>query len=137
MGDAALGNVTAAGAHIADVKDKVHSQAAYLIMYGDKDLVAGKTGRFAPMDGRSHRLQRVCRASYTAETLGLEEAVDAAQLIRGLLAEVRDYLMQSKMSAESRDRIPCTAVVDAKDTHENFNFWCSKVAGLYSLQLLG
>ena len=51
--------------------------------------MAGRSGAFSVLDWRSHRLQRVCRSSYAAETLGLEEAADASQIQRGLLAELR------------------------------------------------
>ena len=65
--DASLGNVTRSGGSEGSVFTKVFSQAAYLVLVGDKELMAGREGQFAVIDGRSHRLSRVCRSTYGAE----------------------------------------------------------------------
>ena len=116
--DAALGNVRAGGSAEGTPEEKVCSQAGYLVLYGDAELVAGRSGSFVVLDARRHRLQRVCRSSYAAETLGLEEAVDAGQLLRGLIAELRGLPTRSRFASASADSVPCTVVVDAKDTHD-------------------
>ena len=41
------------------------------------------------LDFRSRQLQRVCTSSYGAETLGVEETLDAAELVRCVVAETR------------------------------------------------
>ena len=118
VGDAALGNVAESGSADVPTEEKVHSQAAYLVGYADPSLLSGGTGSFTVLDSRSHRLQRVGRSSYSVETMGLEEAVDAAQLLRGMVAEIKGAPVTGRHALESIDKVPCTAVVDAKDTHD-------------------
>ena len=76
--DAALGNVDSTGSPLPGPEKRLHSQAGYLILLGDLDLCSGKQGVFNLIDFRSHRLTRVCRSSYAAETYALEEGVDAS-----------------------------------------------------------
>ena len=79
----------------------------------------GGTGHINVLDWRSHRLQRVCRSSYASETLALEEALDAAQLLRGQVAEMRGEKVDTPRDAEHAiAQVRCVAVVDAKDTHD-------------------
>ena len=74
--DASLGNVTRAGGADGTLYTKVFSQAAYLVLVADRNLMSGKQGRFGVLDARSHRLTRVCRSTYGAELLGSEESLD-------------------------------------------------------------
>ena len=58
----------------------------------------GRTGTFNVLDTRSHRISRVCRSSYAAETLGAEEGFEIGQLCRGYLASIRGHgLHQSEI----------------------------------------
>ena len=117
--DSALGNVNAAGHHVGDKEDQVHSQATYLVGYCDPEVLQGKTGRFVPLDGRSHRLPRVTRSSYGGETMSFEEGVEAGQLLRGMIAELRGHPMNSTQQSQAGlDSTPCLCVVDAKDVHD-------------------
>ena len=61
-------------------------------------MMSGGTGFFNLLDFRSHRLQRVCRSSYAAETLGAEEGLDAGELCRGFIAELRGQVMTDKQA---------------------------------------
>ena len=70
VSDASLGNVLKSGSAEGEPLKKVYSQAAYLVMIADANLMAGKKGRFTILDARSHRLQRVCRSTFAAELLG-------------------------------------------------------------------
>ena len=54
------------------------------------------------LDWRSHRLQRVCRSSYASVTLALEEALDAAQLLRGQTAEIRGADVETPRQAQAK-----------------------------------
>jgi len=120
--DSALGNVNVEGHHVGDKDDQTHSQATYLIGYCDPGILDGKTGRFVPLDGRSHRLPRVTRSSYGGETMSFEEGVDAGQLLRGMLAELRGHPMNTtKHSQAGMDSVPCMCVVDAKDVHDKIS----------------
>ena len=80
--DASLGNVSRSGGAEGTMMTKTFSQAAYLVMIGDRDLLAGREGQFTVMDARSHRLTRVCRSTYGAELLGSEEALDVGLFSR-------------------------------------------------------
>lgn len=115
--DASLGNVTRAGCEEGTVFTKVFSQSAYLILVADRDLMAGREGRFAVLDSRSHRLTRVCRSTYGAELLGSEEALDAAIYSRGLLAESLGFDVLRDDSAYCK-AIPLRLVTDAKDVFD-------------------
>ena len=89
VSDAALGNVDESGNTKA--KTKPHSQSGYLVFLADSEVLAGRTGVMNLLDRRSHRLPRVGRSTYAVETMGLEEGVDAAILIRGMFAEFRGH----------------------------------------------
>jgi hypothetical protein len=98
--------------------EKVHSQAGYLIFFADAQALTGGVGRIALWDWRSHRLKRVGNSSYVVETYSLDEMVDAAQLLRGLVAELRGRPMDKANAMGSLESTEFTAVVDAKDTHD-------------------
>jgi len=131
--DAALGNVDEDGFHLGEADSKVFSQSCYMVGYADADLLSGKTGTFNPLDSRSHRVPRVSRSSYGSETMGFEEGVDAAQLLRMMLAEVLGHPVLGKQALESMDKIPLTAVVDAKDTHDKVRSDTSSWGSMKSL----
>ena len=119
--DASLGNVSSSGSSAAAPLDKVYSQSCYFVILADADLMAGKIGTFNVLDTRSHRIPRVCRSSYLAETLGAEEAFDIGQLCRGVVANVRGYPLHGKDIDRSLNSVPLTVVVDAKDVHDKAN----------------
>ena len=73
VSNASLGNVLKSGGIGQDPMMRVYSQSGYLMLIGDANLIAGKEGSFALLDGRSHRLSRVCRSTYAAELLSAEE----------------------------------------------------------------
>ena len=75
VSDASLGNVTKTGGADGSKLEKVFSQSAYFVLVADGDLLSGKEGRFCVLDARSHRIPRVCRSTYGAELLGVEEAL--------------------------------------------------------------
>ena len=77
VADAALGNVSLSDDTDASPLERVYSQACYFVLLADKDLMSGGTGNFNLIDSRSHRIPRVCRSSYAAETLSTEEAFDS------------------------------------------------------------
>ena len=117
--DSSLGTVTRDGSAEAPPLEKVYSQACYFVLLADKELMAGRPGKFNVLDTRSHRLTRVCRSSYAAETLGAEEAFDVGQLCRGFVAAARGYDLQGKAEIDrSLNAVPLTVVVDAKDVYD-------------------
>ena len=85
---------------------KVYSQSAYFVLLADEAVLRGDPGEFNLLDCRSRRVPRICRSSYSAELLGTEEGVDAAQLARGFVSLVRGA------------SLPLVVVVDAKDVHD-------------------
>ena len=48
---------------------KVYSQSCYFVLLADEALMRGEKGAFNVLDMRSHRVPRVRRSSYAAETL--------------------------------------------------------------------
>ena len=121
VSDAALGNVQRSGASSGTPLEKVYSQAGYVIMIADEALVHGNCGSFNVLDSRSHRIPRVCRSTYSAETLSAEEAIDTAQLCRGFLASLCGKSLHGRNVDTAINSIAMTAVVDAKDVHDKGN----------------
>ena len=119
--DSSLGNVTSSGSAAAPPLDKVYSQSCYYVLLADQELMDGKPGHFNVLDMRSHRIPRVCRSSYAAETLGAEEAFDVGQLCRGFLASLRGLSLQRQDVDRSLNSVGLTVVVDAKDVHDKAN----------------
>ena len=119
--DSSLGNVTSSGSAEAAPLEKVCSQACYYVLLADPSLMAGEVGAFNVLDMRSHRIPRVCRSSYAAETLGTEEAFEVGQLCRGFLAMVRGLPLHGTTVDPSLNSVPLTVVVDAKDVHDKGN----------------
>ena len=83
-------------------------------MLADGDLTDGREGHLNTIDARSHRIPRVCRSTYGAETLAAEEALDVGQLCRGFLATVRGHNMLGRAADVAISAVTCTLVVDAK-----------------------
>ena len=126
--DAALGNVTEQGTIEAPVQERVHSQSCYAVTLADAELMQGRKGYFNTIDFRSHRIPRVCRSSYAAETLGAEEGLDVGELVRGFLAECRGLRVDGKDAPFVVCNVPLMGVTDAKDTYD----WNAKVIGLHN-----
>ena len=116
--DAALGNVDENGNSMVESELKTHSQSCYSVTLADKELCEGRDGYFNLLDFRSHKLQRVARSSYAAETLGCEEALDSSELCRALLAEVRGVSLLKPGGDIAVCSVPELLVTDAKDTHD-------------------
>ena len=77
--------------------------------------MSGGTGFFNLLNFRSHRLQRVRRSSYAAETLGAEEGLDAGELC---IAELRGQVMTDKQAFFKVCLVPLMGVTDAKDCYD-------------------
>lgn len=122
VSDAALGNVRRSGATTGASTEKVYSQAGYMALLATDSLVQGQHGQFNILDARSHRIPRVCRSTYGAETLAAEEALDVGQLCRGFVASILGRDMVGRRAAEKAMMgVKMTAVVDAKDVHDKSN----------------
>lgn len=75
VSDSSLGNVLKGGGGEGEAREKLYSQSAYFVIVADQHLMSGKEGRFNVLDARSHRLPRVCRSTYGAELMGVEEGM--------------------------------------------------------------
>ena len=120
VADAALGNVKPDGSVGFDASpmEKTHSQASYFALLADEKLMRGEEGQFAILDGRSHRISRVCRSTFASELLGTEEAFDIGQYCRGIWACTLGYDMRQKNVDESLNAVGLTVVTDAKDVYD-------------------
>ena len=116
--DAALGNVDENGGTESEPIARAHSQSCYAVLYAEDELVQGRRGRFNVLDFRSHRIPRVCRSSYASETLGAEEGLDAGELARGFIAELRGVPVDGKEAYLKITAVPMLGVTDAKDTYD-------------------
>ena len=120
VSDAALGNVNQEGTTEVPTIDKVFSQSCYAVVLADESLMRGTKGKFNVLDFRSHRIPRVCRSSYAAETLGAEEGLDAGELCRGFVAELRNIQVGHRQGYVDVCRVPMVGVADAKDVFDRF-----------------
>eukprot|EP00913_Durusdinium_trenchii_P032167 g30120.t1 len=118
VSDASLGNMTKAGTAQGESLEKVYSQASYYVLLADRKLLDGQPGQFAILDARSHRLQRVCRSTFAAELMGIEEAMDAGQYCRGVVAEACGHPLDKKPFELSTDSISMVIVTDSKDAYD-------------------
>ena len=118
--DAALGNVQADGSvgHNSSPMERVHSQAAYFVLLADAQLMKGEEGQFCVLDGRSHRIQRVCRSTFGSELLGTEEAFDIGQYCRGICACVKGMDMRRRDVDDCLNSVALSVVTDAKDVYD-------------------
>ena len=116
--NAALGNVDEQGGISRKTYQKVHSQSYYYVMLTDPILLKGQKGTFSVLDFRSHRIPRVYRSSYAAETLGAEEGLNSAELYRAFVAEARGLPIYLKNGALHATHVPLFRVTDAKDTFD-------------------
>ena len=118
--DAALGNVKPDGSVGFDASpmEKTHSQASYFALLADEKLMRGEEGQFAVLDGRSHRIARVCRSTFSAELLGTEEAFDIGQYCRGIWAGILGYDLRQKSVDKALDSVGLAVVTDAKDVYD-------------------
>ena len=116
--DAALGNLDEQGGISGETCQKVHSQSYYYVILTDPILLKGQKGTFSVLDFRSHRIPRVCRSSYAAETLGVEEGLNSAELCRAFVAEARGLPIYLKNRVLHATHMPLVRVTDAKDTFD-------------------
>ena len=118
--DAALGNVQADGSvgHNASPMERVHSQAAYFVLLADAQLMKGEEGQFCVLDGRSHRIPRVCRSTFGSELLGTEEAFDIGQYCRGIWACMKGMDMRQRDVDDCLNSVALSVVTDAKDVYD-------------------
>ena len=122
VSDAGLGGIGDDGDYGTVVDGKVRSQGGYLVLFGDENLAHhGTRGQFNLLDWRSHKLKRVCRSSFAAETLSLADANDAVQHLRGSLLEILDPKANLKEWESQVSRWPATLVVDARDCFDHLN----------------
>ncbi|OLQ07092.1 hypothetical protein AK812_SmicGene9563 [Symbiodinium microadriaticum] len=119
--DASLGNVTRTGAVGSQPLERVYSQSCYCVLLAEASLMRGEKGRFTVLDHRSHRLQRVCRSTFAAELLGVEEGTDAGQYCRGHVAELQGYDLGHRGVDCILDNIDMVIVTDAKDVYDKGN----------------
>ena len=121
VSDAALGNVTLEGTSEAPTLSRVYSQACYFVLLAETQMLDGKVAKFNILDARSHRIPRVCRSTYAAETLGAEEGFDIGCLCRGLVATARGFSLHGKLAEKSMEAVKLQIVVDAKDVFDKSN----------------
>ncbi|CAK9081636.1 unnamed protein product [Durusdinium trenchii] len=124
VSDSSLGNVLKGGGSEGEPHEKHYSQSAYFVIVGDQDLMSGKEGVFNVIDARSHRLPRVCRSTYGAELMGVEEGMDMGIFCRGALGAFLGLPMGRRDALKVMEVIPMVAITDAKDTYDRGNSDC-------------
>ena len=124
VSDSSLGNVLREGGCEGDVLEKLYSQSAYFVIIGDHNLMNGREGCFNVVDARSHRLPRVCRSTYGAELMGVEEGMDMGIFCRGGLATFLGLPTGRRDSLKVMEEIPMVSITDAKDTYDRGNSDC-------------
>jgi hypothetical protein len=121
VSDATLGNLRRDGSNAGESITKTYPQGCYFAFLADGDLPEGRQGNFNILDARSHRIPRVCRSTYAAETLAAEEALDVGQLCRGFLSTTRGHDTFGRNADLGTSAVKMTLTVDAKDVHDKRN----------------
>ena len=106
----------------APATEKIGTQARFLVLFADSELVHGGVGRFSLLEGKSHKLKRAARSSYAAEVISVGDAVGVAQGVRDQIAEMLYGPVGRGAGMKlSGWQIPLTAVTDSKDGHDRLN----------------
>ncbi|CAE7718191.1 pgsA [Symbiodinium sp. CCMP2592] len=121
VSDASLGNVTRTGGEGEKPLERIYSQSCYCVLLVERPLLQGGSGKFTVLDHRSHRLQRVCRSTFAAELLGVEEGFDVGQYCRGHWAEALGYSLAHRGVDQVLDAVGLVVVTDAKDVYDKGN----------------
>jgi hypothetical protein len=92
------------------------SQCGHFLLFGDSELAAGNTGRFSAISWRSGRQRRVARSTFGSEMLGLADAVDGGDFLRGLYFELETGKDPRLAEVEGLTQHWCTDSRDLYDT---------------------
>ena len=90
-------------ASFANLRDG-SSQGGYII------FLLGEDNKYAPISWKSKKLKRIIRSTLAAETLALEETLEASFLLRSFLMEI--------INISEKEAIPIHCVVDNKSLIE-------------------
>ena len=97
----------------------LHSQAGYMVYVAGEGAVSPQGDLANLVDWRSHKIKRQCRSTLAAETMSLDEAVDAGLYVREMLAEVmiQDYV-PSQSGRLPADFLPLSAATDCRSLYD-------------------
>ena len=97
----------------------LHSQAGYMVYVAGEGAVTAEGDLANLVDWRSHKIKRQCRSTLAAETMSLDEAVDAGLYVREMLAEilVQDYV-PSQSGRLPSDFLPMCAATDCRSLYD-------------------
>ena len=78
----------AAWANASDAEGSYQSQAGYVVLAADRQMLQGKETHFSMVSWKSHTLKRRTVSTLSAETQGIVESAAVACWYRYLLAEL-------------------------------------------------
>ena len=77
-------------ASFANLRDGA-SQGGYII------FLVGKDGKYSPLTWKSKKLKRVVKSTLSAETLALEEGIEACFMLKSILCEILGFCEKDKI----------------------------------------
>ena len=88
-------------ASFANLRDGA-SQGGYII------FLVGKDGKYSPLTWKSKKLKRVVKSTLSAETLALEEGIEACFMLKSILCEILGF------HEKNDQRLPIDCITDNK-----------------------
>ena len=74
-------------------------------------FLQGRNGKYMLLDWQSRKLKRVVKSTLTAETLALQEVIEAAIMIKAMFLEI--------LNVDAHNQIlPIKCVTDSKSLHD-------------------
>jgi hypothetical protein len=95
--------------------------AGYVVgLMATEDIKKG-AGSFSILSFRSHLVKRSVKSTLAAETMAMDESVQAADWFRAAFAELHDEGYEVRHWEEHASRIPMLIVTDCKSLHDHLN----------------
>ena len=95
----------------------VASQLGALVMMTSRDALCAEGAPASILEWRSHACDRVCRSTFSAETMGCIEGVELGQYVRAMIAS----LLTGSISREIGKDIPLVAVTDCRSLFDHMH----------------
>ena len=82
-----------------------------------RDALCAEGAPASILEWRSHACDRVCRSTFSAETMGCIEGVELGQYVRAIIAS----LLTGSISREIGKNIPLVAVTDCRSLFDHMH----------------
>ena len=94
------------------------SQGGLLVVLTSRRVLSGETVPYTVLSWRSHKLQRVCRSSLSAEAQSLATSLDELVMVKSMVSLMLDPLQDPRDQGTAQWPGSSVAVVDAKALYD-------------------